>query len=144
MPTPSAPDRDAPPSAALPVTFDRAFRPWRYAISHSELRLRTVDTQAGDLIEATFFGVVGMKLKSLYQSLTIDYADRAQTAEILQFADIKEKSAHHVHCLTLRSTGDSGFIACLSFVVRSYPPGSDPDRASDRSDNSALIVRSNR
>ncbi len=140
LPTLSIPDRDSGPSGALPLTFDRVFRPWRYAVSHSELRLRTVDTEAGDLIEAAFFGVVGMKLKSLYQSLTIDYADRAQTAEILRFADIKEKSAHHVRCLTLHSTGDSGFIACLSFVVRSYPPGRGPDRT----DNSALIARSNR
>lgn len=143
MPTPSFPDRDTRPGAALPLAFDRTFRPWRYTVSHSELRLRTVDVEAGDLIEASFFGVVGMKLKSVYQSLTIDHADRAQTAEILEFADIKEKSAHHVRCLTLRSAGDCGFIACLSFAVRSYPPGVDPDQAADRSDNSTLLFRSN-
>lgn len=107
--------------AGLPISFDRKFRPWRYSVSHSELKIRSVDSvPSGEVVEVTFYGVVGMKLKTVYQSLTIATAEREQVEEMLKFSEVREPYFERVRCLALKSDCGDGLVACLSYSIWSH------------------------
>src|SRR4051794_36121014 len=91
----------------LPLVFERKFRPWRYGIGHSELSLRSVDrSPSGEVIEVNFHGVMGMKLKVVYQPLVLAKADRAASDEMLRFSEIAGSQVSRVQCLTLEPSND--------------------------------------
>src|SRR6266568_2521225 len=105
----------------LPISFDRKFRPWRYLISHSVLKLRSIDyDSAPDFIEVTFIDVLGVKLKAEYHPLIIGIAPSAEVDEILKFSGVQE-SPHRdkVRCLILAADTGDGFVACTNYVIRS-------------------------
>lgn len=144
MPTHSLPDEESQPTptASLPISFDRKFRPWRYSVSHSELKLRSVDpASVGEFIEVTFYGVVGMKLKTVYQSLTIAIAEPVQVEEMLKFADVRESHSSRVRCLALKSDSGDGLVACLSYSIWSHPSDSDKDVSGVPHRDPVLILR---
>jgi hypothetical protein len=132
--------------AQLPLVFERKFRPWRYGVSHSELSIRSsggeVDGEpAADFVDITFHGVVGMKLRSVYQGITLTRAERPAADEMLRFAGVADSSqAHRVQCLTLDPEGDS-FVACMRFSVWSHPRGGEYDTSGEPGDGSTLVLR---
>ncbi|MGW1917774.1 hypothetical protein ACWCQS_45825 [Streptomyces sp. NPDC002076] len=145
MPIHSHPEEETPQpsSASLPISFDRKFRPWRYSISHSELTLRSVEPASGpDFIEVTFYGVLGMKLKTVYRPLTIGMADPAQFEEMLKFSGIGESHSQRVHCLALRSDSGDGLVACLSYTIWSHPRHSVHEAPGAPHEGSVLILGS--
>jgi hypothetical protein len=141
MPSPPPPGED-PPGAVLPLSFGRKFRVWRYAIGHSERKLRsTGPASASDLIEVTFYGVIGMKLKTVYDPLMIAVAEPWQADELLRLANVKESRAARVRCLALRSKGDDGPVACLSYSIWSHPRDPGYDASGVPVTGSTLILR---
>ncbi|MGW7445858.1 hypothetical protein [Kitasatospora sp. NPDC054795] len=136
-------DEELPkPVASLPVLFDGEFQLWRYGSSHSELKLRSVGpSSARDFIEMTFYGVVGMKLRSVYRPLTLASAEPAQIEEILGISEVRESQSSRVRCLALKSGGIDGLVACLSYSVWSHPRGSERDVTGIQSPDSVLILR---
>ena len=129
--------------ATLPLHFGRSFRPWRYGVSHSELVLRTVDNQSRtEIMKVTFFGVLGVKLKSRYRSLDISVADAAEAAEILSFVGLSESHAPKVQCLLLNAETDGGFVACGNFSVWAYPRDAQYDPSGIAHREPRLIFRS--
>lgn len=142
LPTHSIPEEGAQPTASLPLSFDRKFRPWRYSVSHSELTLRSVDPDsARDVVEVTFYGVVGMKLKTVYQSLTIAIAGPAQIDEMLKFSEVRESHSSRVRCLALKSDGGDGLVVCLSYSIWLHPRDLDYDASGVPQRDSVLILR---
>lgn len=122
----SLPDGEPQSNAALPISFDRKFRPWRYRVSHSELKLRSVDpVSVPDVVEVSFYGVVGMKLKTVYRSLVLDLAEPAQAEDMLRFSDVEGTHSSRVHCLVLKSDNGDGWVACLSYSIWSHPRDAD-------------------
>ncbi|MFB7453268.1 hypothetical protein [Streptomyces sp. NPDC056194] len=127
---------------SLPISFDRKFRPWRYSVSHSELKLRSVDPDSvREFIEVTFYGVVGMKLKTVYQSLAISLADPAQVEEMLKFSGVRESHSSRVRCLALKAASGDGLVACLSYSIWLHPKESDSDMPEVQHRDSVLILR---
>ena len=143
MPTHSLPDGDPPqPTSGLPLAFDRKFRPWRYSVSHSELKLRSVDpASVREFIEVTFYGVIGMKLKTVYQPLTINIAEPAQVEEMLKFSGVRESHASRARCLALKSDNGDGLVACLSYSIWSHPRELENDVPGVPHRDSVLILR---
>ncbi|MEU6245626.1 hypothetical protein [Streptomyces sp. NPDC047024] len=94
-----------------------------------------------EFIEVTFYGVIGMKLKTVYQSLTIAVAEPAQAEEMLQFSGVREDHASRVRCLALKSDSGDGFVACLSYSIWSHPKESDNDVLGVPRLDSLLILR---
>ncbi|MEV7094722.1 hypothetical protein AB0M80_17985 [Amycolatopsis sp. NPDC051045] len=110
------------PIERLPISFERKFRPWRYHLSHSELSLRSFDpASVEDSVEITFYGVLGLKLKTVYSPLEIARADDDQAREILEVAGIGVDRASDVVTLALKSSGPDGLVACMSYSIRSRP-----------------------
>ncbi|MGW5675109.1 hypothetical protein ACWEV4_08485 [Streptomyces sp. NPDC003860] len=130
------------PGVILPITFNRKFRPWRYTVGHSELRLRSIDMGSmADFIEVTFHGVLGMKLKTVYQPLTVALAEPAQAEEILRFSDVREAQYSLIRCLALKSDSGDGLVACLGYSIWSHPKGSEHVVSGDRHPDAVLIRR---
>lgn len=141
MPTPSHHEEMPQVVAGLPISFDRKFRPWRYSVSHSELKLRTVDKMpTRDLIEVTFHGVVGMKLKTVYQTLDIALAGQARSKEMLEFSDVRDSQASRVRCIELRSRNGGGWVACLGFSIWSHPRAPEYAESGLQQHGSVLIL----
>ncbi|MEU2495684.1 hypothetical protein [Streptomyces sp. NPDC007883] len=92
-----------------------------------------------DVVEVSFYGVVGMKLKTVYRPLTLAFAEPAQVEEMLRFSDVKESHSSRVHCLALKSDNGDGWVACLSYSVWSHPR--DADGSAPRHRDSVLILR---
>ncbi|MDQ7807417.1 hypothetical protein Q5425_27080 [Amycolatopsis sp. A133] len=104
------------------MAFDRKFRPWRYQLSHSELSLRSFGpASADDFIQITFYGVLGLKLKTVYPRLEIAHAYGDQVREILEVAGLDVERAPEIVALVLRSSGSDGLVGCMSYTVRSHP-----------------------
>ncbi len=142
MPTPSPTEGGQQPTATLPISFDRKFRPWRYSIGHSELKLRSVGSEAErDFIEVTFYGVVGMRLKTVYRPLSIALAGPADTEEMLKFSEVRESQTSRVHCLALKSDSGDGLVACLSYSIWSHPRETVEEGAEVPHRDSVLILR---
>ncbi|MEU7432824.1 hypothetical protein AB0B07_18670 [Streptomyces sioyaensis] len=142
MPTHSPAEEGQQSTATLPISFDRKFRPWRYAIGHSELKLRSIDSGTEcDFIEVTFYGVVGMRLKTVYRPLTIALAEPAETDEMLKFSEVRESQSSRVHCLALKSESGDGLVACLSYSIWSHPRETDEESSDVPHRESALILR---
>lgn len=142
MPTHSPPEGGAQPTASLPLSFDRKFRPWRYSIGHSELRLRSIDSDAvHDFIEVTFYGVVGLRLKTVYRPLSIAHAEPAETDAMLKFAEVRASQSSRVRCLALKSDSGDGLVACLSYSIWSHPRETEDERSGDLHRESVLILR---
>lgn len=142
LPTRSLPEEGPHPGTGLPITFDRRFRPWRYSVSHSELSLRSVGAgPSDDVIEVTFYGVLGMKLKTVYQPLAISVADRERAGEILKFADVKETQASKVQCLVLNAGADDSFVACIRFSIWAHHRDAEYDLSGVPRRESTLIAR---
>jgi hypothetical protein len=124
------------------VSFGRKFRVWRYDVSHSELKLRSSPTaSADDLIEVTFYGVVGMKLKTVYQPLTIAVAEPWQSEDMLRFANLEQSGTSRVRCVALRSEGDDGLVSCLGYSIWSHPGEPDYEVTGVPRKEPALILR---
>ena len=124
------------------MSFERRFHVWRYAVSHSELKLRSVDSEsAPDLIEVTFFGVVGMKLKESFKSLTISYADESQAAEILDLVGIEESKRRRLKCYALKSDGGDCLVAAVGSSIWSHPRGKVEAEPKSEVEGSVLILR---
>ncbi|MEU4555574.1 hypothetical protein [Micromonospora violae] len=73
-----------------------------------------------------FFGVLGMKLKSVYSSLTLSSASEIERRRILRFSGVDER-AGRVRTVLLSADPEEGFVACLSFVVRTHHGGEPAD-----------------
>ncbi|MFG2919576.1 hypothetical protein ACGF0D_42755 [Kitasatospora sp. NPDC048298] len=130
------------PAGGLPASFDREFQLWRYNLSHSELKLRSFGrASTRDFIEVTFYGVIGMKLKSAYRSLTISSAEPTQVDEILRFSEVRESDFSRFRCLALKSDSGDGLVACLSYSVWSHSKDSDHDAVGAGNPDSVLILR---
>lgn len=112
-------DESSPrPVEELPISLDRKFRPWRYSVSHSELRLRSVgDGSERDFIEVTFYGVVGVKIKTIYRPLVISAATSKQRDEMCKFSDLRESQTSRVICMALKADSGDGLVACLSYSI---------------------------
>ncbi|WP_162624727.1 hypothetical protein [Streptomyces cadmiisoli] len=94
-----------------------------------------------EFIEVTFYGVIGMKLKTVYQPLTIAIAEPVQVEEMLKFSGVRESHASRVRCLALKSDSGDGLVACLSYSIWSHPRGSDNDALGVPHRDSVLILR---
>lgn len=142
MKTPSNEDEEGPRAGAgLPISLDRRIRPWRYSVSHSELSLRSIDSgPSDDIIEIKFIGVVGMKLKTMYEMLHISHASGPQREEILAFVGVPEAHAPKVQCLTLNPDDDS-FVACLRISIWARPRDAQHDSSGLPQSESTLIYR---
>ncbi|MER7211597.1 MULTISPECIES: hypothetical protein [Streptosporangium] len=91
-------------------------------------------------MEVFFRGVLGVKLKSVYRSLTLAEADRRSADEMLRFAGVSDVWASRVHCLTLGPDGEGGFVVCLGFSVWSHPEGAGHDLSGIPRTGSNLII----
>jgi hypothetical protein len=128
--------------AELPISFERKFQLWKYGISHSELKLRSIGSPAyADVIEATFYGVVAMKLATVYEPLTIDFAMPGQIQEMARLASLQGSQSSRVKVLALKSTGDEGLIACLSFTVWSRHRDLNHDSSAVPKADGVLILK---
>lgn len=126
----------------LPVRFDRKFRPWQYDVSHSYLRLKSLASPADPTsIEIRFHGVVAVKLKSVYEPLTLADATPSQRDEILTFADLGAQHYRRVRCLILSAHDGESFIACLRFSAWSYTTENGSGTTGSTPQEPQLIVR---
>lgn len=123
--------------------FERGFRPWRYFISHSVLKLRSFGPDcAAYFIEVTFDGVLGMRLKTSYSSLTIATAEPARAEEMLRFCGLAEhRPASWLHCLVLGADGEDGFVVCARYSAWSHPRRLQDEQWPDEQPESVLIHR---
>lgn len=100
------------------------FQPRRYVIGHSELEIRSVPASSR-VTSLTFFGVLGVKLKSGYDSLTVADADEPLRSEVLSFVGMAGRSsARRVRVFAL---AEGSFVAGFSLVVREYAHADDRD-----------------
>jgi hypothetical protein len=112
-------------------------------VSHSELVIRSVDSSTEhEFVEVTFFGVLGMKLKTVYHPLTLANADPAQVDEILRFSGVGVPATSRIYCLALKADSGDGLVACLSYSIWLHPKELEPDVAGTPSRDSVLILRS--
>ncbi|MFG2443597.1 hypothetical protein ACGFQG_12040 [Nocardia fluminea] len=114
MTTPS-PDREYTRiDGDLPMHFGFKFRPWRYNLSLSELELRSFDRSPEPaFVSIRFFSVFAMKMKTLFNSLTIDLADRSQSLEILRISEVDESKSDQVSGVEVRRCGQFGGVRQL-------------------------------
>ncbi|MGW3783114.1 hypothetical protein ACWD5Z_00905 [Micromonospora chokoriensis] len=124
----------------LPVELAGTFRPWRYRVSHSELEIRG-GTGEGAVTRVLFFGVLGVQLRSVYSSLTLRSAGEVERRRILTSSGV-DPQAGRVHAVVLSADAEEGYVACLSFVVRTHHSGGSVDRWGIPNGDSELIVRS--
>ncbi|MEU7948344.1 hypothetical protein AB0C50_26975 [Micromonospora taraxaci] len=124
----------------LPCALTGTFRPWRYSVSHSELEIRGV-AAGGAVTRVLFFGVLGVQLKSVYSSLTLSSAGEVQRRRILTSSGVDPQTGR-VHAVLLSADPEEGFVACLSFVVRTHHGGGPVDRWGIPNGDSELMVRS--
>jgi hypothetical protein len=130
------------PAAQLPVTFEREFHAWRYRTSHSEFSLRSLGRDStDDLVELACYGVLGLKVKTVYRPLEIAYANEEQVEEMLELVDVKPKNRPAVVVLALKSEGRDGLIACMSYTVFSHPGGRANETRIVSGEGSTLIAR---
>ncbi|MEU4319456.1 hypothetical protein AB0F85_09360 [Nocardia fluminea] len=124
MTTPS-PDREYTRiDGELPMHFGFKFRPWRYNLSLSELELRSFDRSPEPaFVSIRFFSVFAMKMKTLFNSLTIDLADPSQSLEILRISEVDESKWGRIKCLALKSGDVDSLVACTSYSIRLYANG---------------------
>ncbi len=116
--TPSRPEGIPEPTGELPVTFERKFRPWRYVVGHSRLSIRSIDpNSAPDHVEITFFGVLGVRLASVYQTLTIALADKADAEDMFRFSGLRESQYSSALCVALSSDSGTGHVVCVGCSV---------------------------
>lgn len=94
-----------------------------------------------ELIEIAFYGVVAMKLATAYRSLTIDVAGPGQVEEMAKLAALNESQSSRVKVLALKSTGDDGLVACLSYSAWSLPKRGSYDSAGLPEAESILIFK---
>ncbi|MFI6047216.1 hypothetical protein ACIA8C_36745 [Nocardia sp. NPDC051321] len=130
------------PSVGLPVTFDRPFILWRYASGHSQLVLRSLPNSASDYIEVTFQGVVGMKLVTNYEPLTIDIAGSAQIEEMTQFSGLRKPPRTVYRCYVLKSDRDEGLVMCLGVYAFVHPKEANNGQVTVEHKDSRLIFES--
>ncbi|MFJ8045913.1 hypothetical protein ACIRBX_35920 [Kitasatospora sp. NPDC096147] len=105
----------------LPLSYERAFRPWRYSVSHRELVLRASETDTEPALEALFVGVAAMKLRRVFNPLTITRASRAQAAEIQKFADLDREIRSSWRTLIVSDGTHEGFVVCNNLQVFQLP-----------------------
>ena len=104
------------------MTIMRKFRPWSYSVSHSELVLRTVPQDAiNECVEIRFYGVVSMKLKSVYSRLELLLATPSESNHILHFSGVADSQTSRVHCIILGDDKRESFVACLSYRAWAFP-----------------------
>jgi hypothetical protein len=126
----------------LPVTFDREFQVYRYSVSHSEFSLRSRGRDsADDLVELACYGVLGLKVKTVYRPLVIAHADEAQVEEMLDLIEVKPENRAAVVVLALKSGGQDGLIACMSYTVFSHPSSRSDEARIVSGKGSVLIAR---
>lgn len=82
-----------------------------------------------------------MKLKTVYQPLTISLAKPAQVEEMLKFTDVRESHSSRVRCLALRSASGDGLVACLSYSIWSHPRDADFGVSGVQHPDSVLILK---
>ncbi|GLW33334.1 hypothetical protein [Actinoplanes regularis] len=115
---------DSPGGAGALLELSGRFQPRRYVIGHSELEIRSV-AASGRVTSLRFFGVMAVKLKSGYNSLTVTDADEQLRSEVLSFIGAAGRSsAGKVRVFAL--SRDS-FVACLSLVVSEFANANDTD-----------------
>ncbi|MFE3544420.1 hypothetical protein ACFXK0_15775 [Nocardia sp. NPDC059177] len=64
-----------------------------------------------------------MKMKTIFETMTIDLADSSQSVEILQLSGIDESRWDRIKCLALKSGEVDSLVACTSYSIRAYPNG---------------------
>lgn len=143
LPTRSLTEAGGPqPVEGLPLSLNRKFRTWSYAVSHSELKLRSSEPASSrDVVEVTFYGVLAMKLKAVYKSLIIANADETQLSELSVLADLSESRMSRVHGMALKTVSGDGLVACLSYSVWLHPIEPDHDPMGLARRESTLILR---
>ncbi|MFD6530696.1 hypothetical protein [Streptomyces sp. NPDC060184] len=127
----------------LPFSLAGRFRPWRFGVSHTELVLRSVARpNDDDVVELVFRGVIGMTLKSAYDSVVLAEASDARAAEILRFTGVAGRpQAQRVRCLTLEPESEESFVACVGFSVWSYPVDGAPAAIGKSRTDGTLLFR---
>ncbi len=115
---------DATERSRVSLQLPGRFQPRRYLIGHSELEIRSVPG-SNRLISLRFFGVLGVKLTSGYDFLTVRDADERLRSEVLDFTGVAGRpAAAKVRVFAL--SGGS-FVACRSLVAREYANADDAD-----------------
>ncbi|MGW5155249.1 hypothetical protein ACWEPN_07190 [Nonomuraea wenchangensis] len=128
---------------ALPFKLTGNFRPWRYDVSHSRLRIRSTPHDSGaDVIDIAFHGVLGVKLRTVYTSLTLSEPNPDQERIIHDYLNLKEVHRNKISCLMLSPEVDDSFVACLGFSVWSHPQAADFDATGIGKRESKLLFRS--
>lgn len=94
-----------------------------------------------EFIEVTFYGVIGMKLNTVYQPLTIVIAEPEQVEEMFKFSGVRESHASRVRCLAPKADSGDGLVTCLSYSIWSHPRGSDDEVLGVPHRDSVLILR---
>ena len=84
---------------------------------------------------------MGVKLKTVYSSLALSRADEIERRSILDFLGIDDPAGRIIPLL-LSPELDGGFVACLSFVVRSHRGGGSFGPSGIPDDEGELIVSS--
>ncbi|MFF0572717.1 hypothetical protein ACFY19_19720 [Streptosporangium saharense] len=92
-------------------------------------------------MEVFFHGVLGVKLKSTYESLMLAEADRKSAEEMLRFVGVPDVRASRVRCLTLGPGGEGSFVVCFGFSVWSHPENVRHDLPGILETGSSLIIR---
>lgn len=139
---PSSPEAGNWEVRGLPMYLDLKFRPWRYSVSHSKLALRSISREPGDeSVELIFRGVLGMKLKAVYESIVLDRASVTRSEEIRAFSGVSDDQARRVQCLTLDGESGSSFVACIRFSIWLHPKGVDSDHLNKDAIGARLILR---
>ena len=132
----------ASPVSRLPVSFDRGFHVHRYHVSHSEFGLRSVGRDpADDVVELACYGVLGLKVKTVYRPLVLAHADEAQVEEMLELIEAKPRHREAIVVLALKSGGRDGLIACMSYTVFSHPRSRSAEPRIVSGEGSTLIAR---
>ncbi len=130
------------PNAQLPVAFEREFHAQRYHLSHSEFSLRSLgQDSADDLVELACYGVLGLKVRTVYRRLEIAYANEEQVEEMLDLVEVKPRHRSAVVVLALKSAGRDGLIACMSYTVFSHPGSRANEARIVSGEGSTLIAR---
>jgi len=82
-----------------------------------------------------------MKLATVYEPLTIDFAAPDQVEEMARLAGLKGSQSSRLKVLALKSTGGDGLVACLSYSIWSLPEELNHDSSGLVDADSVLIIK---
>ncbi|QKW18433.1 hypothetical protein HUT16_04555 [Kitasatospora sp. NA04385] len=105
------------------MRFPMLMQVWSYQISHRLLVFRSYEKE-GDTTatEIEFVGVVGMKTRSSYRSLTLQEVESDR--EMQDLVNIPDRLSHRFRRIRLLDGEEpAGFVVCGNVRVREVPLG---------------------